>query len=110
MRERSRQMGKNLKGKECGKGICQRKDGLYSARFLDRFGNRKVRYFGSVVEAKNWLEDARYEDKHADTVMITDPEMTVEDWFDFWIGNIVSDLAPNTIRNYRERYEHNIRR
>lgn len=102
-------MGKNLKGKECGKGICQRKDGLYSARFLDRFGNRKVRYFGSVVEAKNWLEDARYEDKHADTVMITDPEMTVEDWFDFWIGNIVSDLAPNTIRNYRERYEHNIR-
>ena len=34
---------------------------------------------------------------------------TVEDWFDFWIGNIVSDLAPNTIRNYRERYEHNIR-
>ena len=102
-------MGKNLKGKECGKGICQRKDGLYSARFLDRFGNRKVRYFGSVVEAKNWLEDARYEDKHADTVMVTDPEMTVEDWFDFWIGNIVSDLAPNTIRNYRERYEHNIR-
>ena len=102
-------MGKNLKGKECGKGICQRKDGLYSARFLDRFGNRKVRYFGSVVEAKNWLEDARYEDKHADTVMISDTEMTVEDWFNFWIGNIVSDLAPNTIRNYRERYEHNIR-
>ena len=26
-------MGKNLKGKECGKGICQRKDGLYKARF-----------------------------------------------------------------------------
>lgn len=26
-------MGKNLKGKECGKGIYQRKDGLYSARF-----------------------------------------------------------------------------
>jgi hypothetical protein len=24
--------GKNLKGKECSKGICQRKDGLYSAR------------------------------------------------------------------------------
>lgn len=26
-------MGKNLKGKECGKGICQRKDGMYSARW-----------------------------------------------------------------------------
>ena len=27
-------MGKNLKGKEIGKGICQRKDGLYTARFV----------------------------------------------------------------------------
>ena len=33
-------MGKNLKGKECGKGIYQRKDSLYSARFVDRTGNR----------------------------------------------------------------------
>lgn len=32
-------MGKNLKGKECGKGICQRKDGQYYARFVDRSGN-----------------------------------------------------------------------
>ena len=31
-------MGKNLKGKECGKGIYQRKDGLYSARFVDKTG------------------------------------------------------------------------
>ena len=29
-------MGKNLKGKEIGKGICQRKDGLYTARFVAR--------------------------------------------------------------------------
>ena len=27
-------MGKSLRGKECGKGICQRKDGLYCARFV----------------------------------------------------------------------------
>jgi len=25
-------MGKTLKGKECGKGICQRKDGKYEKR------------------------------------------------------------------------------
>ena len=30
-------MGKNLKGKECGKGICQRKDGFYYARFVDNY-------------------------------------------------------------------------
>ena len=34
-------MGKNLKGKECGKGICQRKDGKYSARFCGKNGVRK---------------------------------------------------------------------
>ena len=33
-------MGKNLKGKDCGKGIYQRKDGLYHARFVDKAGNR----------------------------------------------------------------------
>ena len=30
-------MGKNLKGKEYGKGIYQRKDGTYHARFKDRY-------------------------------------------------------------------------
>ena len=34
-------MGKNLKGKECGKGICQRKDGLYTARFVNKRGVRQ---------------------------------------------------------------------
>ena len=29
-------------------------------------------------------------------------------WFSFWIENIVGDLAPNTLRNYRERYKQNI--
>ena len=34
-------MGKNLKGRECGKGICQRKDGKYSARYIARDGSRR---------------------------------------------------------------------
>ena len=34
--------------------------------------------------------------------------MTVDTWFDYWIKNIVGDLAPNTLRNYRERYKFNI--
>jgi len=29
-------MGKNLKGKEIGRGICQRKDGLYCASFVTK--------------------------------------------------------------------------
>ena len=53
-------MGKNLKGKDCGKGIYQRKDGLYSARFVDRAGKRHEKYFQTLPEARNWIEDAKY--------------------------------------------------
>lgn len=99
-------MGKNLKGKDCGKGIYQRKDGLYSARFVDRAGKRHEKYFQTLPESRNWIEDAKYADKHDDVFVATDT--TVDEWFEFWIENIVGDLAPNTLRNYRERYVRNI--
>ena len=99
-------MGKNLKGKECGKGICQRKDGLYHARFVDKAGKRHEKYFQTIPEARNWIEQATYADKHEDVFVPSDT--TVDAWFSFWIENIVGDLAPNTLRNYRERYKQNI--
>lgn len=99
-------MGKNLKGKECGKGIYQRKDGLYSARFVDKLGNRHEKYFATIPEARNWIEESKYADKHEGIFVPT--ETTVDEWFEFWIENIVGDLAPNTLRNYRERYKFNI--
>ncbi len=99
-------MGKNLKGKECGKGICQRKDGLYTARFVNKRGVRQEKFFSTIPEARNWLDDARYADKHDNVFVPSD--MTVNAWFDYWIKNIVGDLAPNTLRNYRERYKFNI--
>lgn len=37
-------MGKNLKGRECGKGICQRKDGKYAARYTAKDGSRKEKH------------------------------------------------------------------
>jgi len=37
-------MGKDLKGRELGKGIVQRKDGMYHARFVNRFGVRQSIY------------------------------------------------------------------
>ena len=100
-------MGKSLRGKECGKGICQRKDGLYSARFVSSEGKRQVKCFSSLPEARNWLDDAKYADKHEN--IFVPPDMTVTEWFEFWISHIVGDLAPNTKRNYRERYEYNVK-
>lgn len=99
-------MGKNLKGKEYGKGICQRKDGLYCARFVDKQGKRHDKYFPTLPEARNWLEDAKYADKH-DNVFLP-PDMTVDEWFEYWINHIAADLSPNTTRNYRERYTRNM--
>ena len=49
---KERIMGKNLKGKECGKGIYQRKDGRYSARYIDKNGERQEKFFQTVPGAK----------------------------------------------------------
>ncbi len=99
-------MGKNLKGKECGKGIYQRKDGLYSARFVSIQGKRQEKCFSTAKEARDWLEKSKYENKHSNVFVPAD--MTVDEWFEYWIEHIVGDLAPNTRRNYRERYIINI--
>ena len=99
-------MGKNNKGKECGKGIFQRKDGWYIARFVDKRGTRHEKYFKTLPEARNWQADSQYQDRHGSIAVPVN--MTVDTWFDYWIQNIVGDLAPNTLRNYRERYKFNI--
>ena len=64
LRKGVHEMGKNLKGKECGKGICQRKEGKFSARYSAKNGARREKHFDTLPEARNWLADAQYEDKH----------------------------------------------
>ena len=95
-----------MKGKECGKGISQRKDKKYSARFISKDGTRREKHFDNLPEAKNWLADAQYEDKHG--LLVTNPDMTVDAWFEYWTQNLISDLSPNTKRNYGERYRINV--
>ena len=58
-------LGKNIKGKECGKGIFQRKDGWYIARFVDKYGTRHEKYFKTLPEAGNWQADSQYQDRHS---------------------------------------------
>lgn len=99
-------MGKNLNGKELGKGISQRTDGFYVGRFTSRFGHRKQRVFRKLQECRQWLADAQYQDEHSNLNM---PEaMTVKAWFDYWIEMKGRTVRPNTVRNYRERYTRNI--
>jgi hypothetical protein len=52
-------MGKDLKGKELGKGISQRADGRYIARFTSKTGKRKTLYDFKLNELKRKREKYR---------------------------------------------------
>lgn len=65
----------------------------------------REKHFRTLPEARNWLADARYEDKHG--MIHVNSEMTVDEWYQYWMDNLICDRAPNTRRNYRERYEIN---
>lgn len=101
-------MGKDLKGKELGTGICQRKDKKYTARFTGKNQKRIEKHFQSVREAKKWLAEAKYEDEHSNISAAS--SMTVDAWFEYWINEIKgNNVRPNTVRNYKERYAKNIK-
>lgn len=100
-------MGKDLRGKELGVGISQRKDGLYTARFTDKSGKRRQQYFKKLQECRQWLADAQFEDEHGGINACGN--MTVSSWFEYWIDNIKSASAKkNTISNYKNRYKQSI--
>ena len=113
-------MGKDLKHRELGQGLSQRKDGRFSARYVQASGKRIEKYFATLKEAKLWLDDRRYEERHGVQLVHAESEekaqsesadqssMTVDMWFTQWHDSIIFDLRPNTRRNYRERYERNI--
>lgn len=100
-------MGKDLRGKELGEGIYQQPNGTYCARFVDKFGKRKSKRSKKLQEVRQWIADATYIDEHSDLDQATD--MLVDAWFDYWISIKKKTVRPNTVRNYTERYERNIK-
>lgn len=100
-------MGKNLKGKEIGEGILQRKDGFYSARFRSASGSRVEKRFRKLSEAKKWMAEARYQDMQGNLAFSTD--MVLDAWFDIWISDVLGDrIKYNTRKCYEGRYRHRI--
>lgn len=100
-------MGKDLKGKELGKGLGQRKDKYYYAKY-SYHGKKGQQSFHTLVEAKNWRQEQLYLCRHPELRTATSPDMTVDAWFNRWLKDVVGNRAPNTLRNYCERYEHNV--
>lgn len=100
-------MGKDLRGKELGVGISQRKDGLYTARFTDRLGKRRQKYFKKLQECRNWLANAQFQNKHRGLYAASN--MTVNAWFDYWINEIKGNhVRESTKALYENRYKINI--
>lgn len=99
-------MGKDLKGKELGQGLSQRKDGRYSARITVN-GKRIEKYFAKPSEARQWITGTSYEKEHG---MILLEELTVDQWFWKWIDMYKKDIvSDSTYKNYKMSYEHHIK-
>lgn len=95
-------MGKSLKGKELGKGISQRKDGLYQARFINRFGKRQTIYAKTVHEITKKLRDEQYEDERQ--LNVVDSNMTLDEWFDIWMDTCKRNCRDTTKHTYTIQY------
>lgn len=100
-------MGKDIKGKELGVGISQRKDGLYSGRFVDKNGKRQQKYFKKLQECRQWIADATYQDEHSNIRDVG--SLSLDAWFDIWYETNKENFRYNTLKARKRRYEHDIK-
>lgn len=100
-------MGKDLKGKELGVGICQRKDGSYCARYVDRFGKRKSIYEKNIKILKLKLNEAIYENNAGSS--LADNKTTLDEWNKKWMSVYKNPvIRENTKRHYEHIYSRHI--
>lgn len=100
-------MGKDLQGKELGKGITQRKDGRYQARFTNRYGKREYVYGMTLKEVKNALMSEVVDDYTKNNVI--SPNMTLNQWYEKWMRVYKAPTIKNTtLREYKCMYQQHI--
>lgn len=99
-------MGKDLKGKELGNGICQRKNGKYCGRYVDRFGQRKSIYDDKLSELRKKLAIAIADSQSFTSIR---DNIKLDDWFNRWVDVYKKkSVRPNTLREYTHIYTKNI--
>ena len=99
-------MGKDLKGKELGVGLTQRKDGLYQGRYKDRFGKYKTIYNKRLGDLRKELAIAIADNQSYTSVR---DEIKLDDWFKRWADVYKKkSVRPNTLREYTHIYNKNI--
>lgn len=99
-------MGKDLKGKELGVGITQRKDGVYQARYSDRWGKRKTIYGKNLKDLRKELAECITDNARFESLR---EEVNLDEWFNRWM-EVYKDksIRPNTKREYTHIYYKNI--
>ena len=95
-------MGKSLNGKELGKGISQRKDGRYQARFVNRFGKRETIYAKSLNEIRHRLRAEQYNDDKM--LNVVDTDVTLDEWYDIWMDTCKKNCRNSTKETYAGHY------
>lgn len=95
-------MGKDLNGKELGKGIVQRKDGRYFARATVK--GKEISIYGTNLKLlKEEFESAKYK-ALVQQVAIARKDTTLNEWFDEWYEKYKKlTLKKSTTYNYKNR-------
>lgn len=100
-------MGKDLKGKEIGKGLRQKPDGMYSGRYYDRFGKRHELYNRNLAELKRQLKTAKFDDEQGNAV--AECGMTLSKWFQMWLDiHKYKVIRNNTVSHYKMIFKKHI--
>ena len=95
-------MGKSLKGKELGVGIHQEKNGLYTARYVNRFGKRVSKRFKKLQECRKWIAEETYKNEHSK--LSAGADILMDEWFNEWITRKEKIVKPSTAYHYRHFY------
>lgn len=100
-------MGKDLKGKELGKGISQRKNKMYMGRFTNRFGKRITIYNEDLKVLKQELLEAQYKDQVKTNS--ADDKITLDEWFQKWLSIYKEgEIRKSSMTIYRQYYKNHI--
>ena len=95
-------MGKDLKGKELGKGISQRKDGRYEARVVIN-GKRMTYYNTNLAALKKEFEKEKTRLSRQD--VFTCNKVTVNEWFNAWFEKYKKPtLKPSGVNAYYKKF------